>query len=316
MQGWAAFFSAVDNGVVISLLSFCDAATVVTLAAGSASLSASLDTHEDNIVQRVAAMRLGATCAREALAACMASTETLVAADEDGEYDADCLEDPLGFAAAACSKPRTSATLSCSNTALHVLRAMAGSQAMAVVLQLVLSMPGDQDVLSSNFLDALFAAEVQRLKAFDRRGQAMPCLTSIAADHALTAIVSSPEHGEKLLKAAAASIREAEDLLDMQYGDRLEKGSYSFAAQRRSAAEFLRQRRKSAYHHPVGGTKLAEKSFAERTFDRAVESLDGMIRGLYDEGFDLTCHGLLRAPLPYSHWWLRLPPANLSMNYF
>merc|ERR1711920_509791 len=124
-----------------------------------------------------------------------------------------------------------------------------------------------------------------------------------AANAALMVLLVSVECGSSVLLASAKAMRQSEQeldaLVDTGKVQGLQKG-YETVAQRRSAAEFLRD-------HLTGNVcKVAASAMQE--FDMSVGELDETISGYRREGYDLSCPklncGFVLCVVPYKHWWI------------
>lgn len=188
-------------------------------------------------------------------------------------------------------------------TYLNVLRLLACEQPVTVPARQAMEIAASSKTAEEidRFLSAVFEAEVW---THCRKGDSKlrGCATAkLAADTAVSALLNRGDaQSRQLIESVTSSVRRADRELELLY-DSFDVRLYGDVARRRSAIAFLRQ-------------LLPEVTPCAADLDVATEMLDETIKGLVDEGFELSCR-FPRHGMPFRHWWLFLGGAGGAGKY-
>jgi hypothetical protein len=261
VRTWTAFIEVVDDEVLLFALGYLHAAQhVLNLVAASASTAARLTSKVEgyySVAHRFASARLGApAAAAAALAAAAAAPEATTAYSHYAG-------DPLaGLRLIASATPAGEAVRLALALARGPQNVKEGSAGLTIVD-------------GCHFLEKLFHMETGNSK----RGYCSAS-TVAAANAALSVLLLDGSFGSNIMLASARAVREWEQELDMLVDSGHVKGFHKgyelVVAERRSAAEFLRDRLTKVSVSPCS---------AKREFDLALGDLDDTITGYREEGF-------------------------------
>jgi hypothetical protein len=293
VRTWSAFIEAVDDEVLFIALGHLHAVQVLNLVATSASGASRLTSKFggcDCVAHRFAAKTLGAHAAAAAALAAAAATPDVC--KPYSPYSGDPL---AGLRVIASATPAAEA----------VQLALALASSTKDVKE---GADGPSIVDGCHFLEQLFrmetraaAAALTRRKSSFAKCSYQTVSTVAAADAALTVLLLDGNFLSNIMLACARAVRQSEKELDILIEGRPVEGlhkSYEVVAERRSAAEFLRDRLETT----------SVSASAKRELDLALGDLDDTITGYSKEGYEFICPkltgGVSQINVPYAHWWI------------